>query len=361
MKERGNAVLKRLDRAAGIPLVRLLGLLRRRRAVPAEIRSVGLLKEVAVGDTVILSGVVQDIRRCLPSARLVMFAGATNTAVARLLPWLDEVIPLPITSPLACVRELRRHPVDVLMDCAGWSRISALYSALANASYRVGFRTAGQFRHYAYDDVADNLGTRHELENFRALAALIGVDGGALPYVPVPPDTTSPIEPPYAVFHPWPSGTMSHVKEWPERRWVALARLVLAAGMRVVLSGSRQDAPRSAHLARAIGASDDVIDAAGALPFPELPALLADAEVVVSVNTGIMHLAAAVGARTVGLNGPTAEHRWGPIGPRAVAVSVPPPEGGYLNLGFEYDGHPHDVMRRIEVERVWSAIEELRA
>ena len=77
-----------------------------------------------------------------------------------------------------------------------------------------------------------------------------------------------------------------------------------------------------------------------------------------SVNTGVMHLAAAVGAPTIALNGPTSATRWGPIGANVVCVDSELPGCGYLNLGFEYDGHRTDCMRGISVDRVATAVLE---
>jgi ADP-heptose:LPS heptosyltransferase len=71
-----------------------------------------------------------------------------------------------------------------------------------------------------------------------------------------------------------------------------------------------------------------------------------------------MHLAAAVGAPTIALNGPTSAARWGPIGPNVVCVDSELPGCGYLNLGFEYDGRRTDCMQGISVERVATAVRE---
>jgi heptosyltransferase-3 len=80
--------------------------------------------------------------------------------------------------------------------------------------------------------------------------------------------------------------------------------------------------------------------------------VLKSAELVVSVNTGIMHLAAIVGAPTIALNGPTATHRWGPVGPRVAVVEPQGGGGGFLHFGFEFAGNPADTMERIRVPEV---------
>ena len=82
---------------------------------------------------------------------------------------------------------------------------------------------------------------------------------------------------------------------------------------------------------------------------------------MVSVNTGIMHLAAATGAPTISLNGPTDPARWGPVGERAVSVDSCLEGCGYLYYGWEYKGRRTDCMDGIEFERVLSALDEALA
>jgi heptosyltransferase I len=73
---------------------------------------------------------------------------------------------------------------------------------------------------------------------------------------------------------------------------------------------------------------------------------------VVSVDTGIMHLAAALGVPVIGLHGPTSSKRWGPIGRNADAIDSPDPGAGYLYLGFEVPAVPPPCMEAISYETV---------
>jgi ADP-heptose:LPS heptosyltransferase len=87
--------------------------------------------------------------------------------------------------------------------------------------------------------------------------------------------------------------------------------------------------------------------------------VLAACEFVVSVNTGVMHLAALVGARTVSLEGPVPVRRWGPVGARVRSVESALPNCGYLHLGFEYAGQRSDCMDGVSVDAVHAAINDL--
>jgi ADP-heptose:LPS heptosyltransferase len=88
---------------------------------------------------------------------------------------------------------------------------------------------------------------------------------------------------------------------------------------------------------------------------------LAFAAGVVSVNTGVMHVAAALGTPTIALNGPTSGTRWGPRGPFTRCVASPMVPEGYLNLGFERDERYAHCMEAITVPMVLAAWDSLRA
>ena len=352
MIPRGNPLLKGADRWGGIPLV--LALRRwRRRPPPQRPGAVGLLKTNAIGDTVLVSGIVQDLRNALPRARLVLLVGPNNRDVARLIPGADDVVELPIHRPDRASRLLREQRLDALLDLGSWPRINAVLARLSGARYTAGFRTAGQHRHHVYDGVIDHSPTLHEIDNYRRLVGLLGVATGARPRLATN-GAGSHDEAPYAILHAWPGGTRRDLKQWPTPRWVELAGLLVRRGLRVELTGGPGDVEPARALARACG--DGATSLAGELSIAELANRLSRASLVVSVDTGVMHMASALDVPLVALHGPTAPSRWGPLSPRGVAVASPEPGSGYLNLGFDYPDDPPASMEAISVEAVVEAV-----
>lgn len=355
-KERGNHGLRWLDRYLGIPLLAVRGAFRRRRAFPDRVRRIGILKLTAIGDTVLLAGVVRDVAAAFPDAELVMFTGPINAAAARLLEGPRELVTVRTTSPPALARELRRHRLDLLVDFGPWSRLEAAATAHSGASFTVGFRTPGQFRHWCQDLSVDHSSEVHEIENYRRLVGAFGVVTASAPRLR-PPGLLSPERlprRPFIVFHPWPSGFRSELKEWPSDRWIDIAQKLARPGLSIVLTGGPADVARSHELAKRI--PGPVVDTAGKVSIAEVLDLVSASECVISVNTGVMHLAALGGVPTVGLNGPSSDLRWGPIGERAVGVNSSFDDCGYLNLGGEYRGQRTDCMLGISVESVVAAV-----
>jgi len=125
---------------------------------------------------------------------------------------------------------------------------------------------------------------------------------------------------PYVVLHPT-RAIASAAGRWPTTRLAELARAIAAGyGVRVVVSGSGEDRAIAERVASAGGA----LSLGGRTTIAEFGALAEGARAVVAMDSGPMHLAAAVGAPTVGIFALQSDEpqRWAPLGPR-VAVLGP--------------------------------------
>jgi heptosyltransferase I len=311
------------------------------------------MKTVGIGDMVLATAIVRDIKVRYPDAALVLLTGPDNAGVARLLDDV-EVVALPTAKPWASLPIIRGQRLDALLDLGQWTRLEAVYAALSGATWTAGFETGIYRRHYAYDATVQHSAHLPELENFQRLAALMEVAPSARPHLS--PSGSPPPElqdMPYVVFHLWPGGFRGELRQWPDDCWRQLMRRFMQEGCRIVLTGGPGDRRRmDAFLADYEEDMTYVVPAAGRYEMAELIDVLAGARCVVSVNTGLMHLAAASGAPTIALNGPTSSRRWGPVGENVVSVDSALPGCGYLNLGFEYDGQRTDCMSGIAVDRV---------
>lgn len=371
--ERGNKVLRLLDRGLGIPLVLGAGLLRRRRTPPRALARVGVLCLGCIGDLVLLSGPLADLAAAHPACHITLFVSQANAGLARLLPLAAgtcfETVVLPLKNPLRAAALIRaRSAFDAWIDSGQWPRIGAVLTLTACAGYSVGFSSPGQHRHHVYDAVVPHLATRHELENFRALFARLGVDGHRLPALTLAPDFSAkpvaakPIAArPFAVLHMFPGGVRAQLKQWPRERWASLARGLACRGLDVFFSGAPADRAQSEALAAEI--DDEHMRSLAGASLEATARALKDAAVVVSVNTGIMHMAAALNVPLVALNGPTSVDRWGPVAPPGCAVALTPARScaPCLHLGFEYACARGGCMAEITVEAVLGAVDALLA
>ncbi len=361
--QRGKSIYRILDFYLGIPLLNMLACSRRRRECPAHPGRIGLLLNPALGDTLLASAVTQEIRTLFHDAELILFATDTSAAAAELLPAIDRIELLPITHPFAAIRVLRRCALDWMLDFTSWQRITAVYTFLSGARFTIGFKRKGQHRQRGYDRIVTHRDDCHELENLRNLMRSLGE---IKKYPPRLKGLSGPIPEivlhggAVIVLHAWASGTRNWLREWPNASWVGLAMRLMASESTFVITGSTKDELRCKELCQMIlahGASAEIM--IGRDGISEIARVLSHAELLVSVNTGIMHLGAILGVPTVSINGPTAVHRWGPIGPRVANVCSPDGSGGFLDLGYEYGGHSKAKMEKISVDDVMQKVQQL--
>jgi ADP-heptose:LPS heptosyltransferase len=370
--QRGSSRNRLLDVWIGIPLLNLVAAFHRRRIAPANPQRIGVMCSPALGDTLLFSAALQDLRAAFPAAHITHLCFAENLAAAEIIPGADELVLLNLTSPLASLRILRAQRLDVLLDFTSWQRLTACFTLFAAARYTVGFRTAEQRRSRGYDRAVEHRADRHEVENFRALLRESGLqvaNGASIatghdPAITVAAAGTAPFatETDIIALHLWASGQRSWLREWPHDRWLELARRLAERNTLFLVTGAPSDLPRIAPFVAQLRAAglraEPFVSPDG---FRTLAQVLRRARLVVSVNTGVMHLAAIAGAPVIAINGPNRNGRWGPVGPLAVGVEAPGEGCGYLHLGFNYDGNPTDCMERISVDQVFAAAQPLLA
>lgn len=154
---------------------------------------------------------------------------------------------------------------------------------------------------------------RHAAEVFlEPLQHLAIFDAPAVPQLSVPPAAVEALPGgPWVALHP---GSGSENKNWPEARWAELlARLLAQTRWNVLLVGGEAEGGRLERLAAATGAEGRFRLARGR-PLDELAGLLARCAAFAGHDSGITHLAAALGRPCVVLWGPTLRPVWQPLG-----------------------------------------------
>lgn len=269
-----------------------------------------LIKTSSMGDVVHNLPVASDIRARHPEARIDWVVEEGFADIPRLHPAVARVIPVAVRRwrrallSAATWREwrafrdaVRAEPYDLVLDTQGLVK-SALLARQAPGR-RAGYAAeaareplAARFYHDRYV-IPKNL---HAVERNRWLAA------AALGYAPdLPLDYGIAAEP---LAAPWLPGQPYCVlltassradKLWPEADWLQLAAALNAQGLACVLpGGSAGERARAASLAA--GMAQAV--AAPPMGIAELAQLMAGARLVVGVDTGLSHLAAALGRLT---------------------------------------------------------------
>ena len=358
--------MKRLDKWIGCPLLFVLGLFHRKRKMidlgGIKTPKIVFIKTAAIGDTVILSAMADEIKRQYPKSHITVICSNNNVSMVKLIRNVDDVSVFVMKRPLQSFTELKRlGHFNLLLDFGPWPRINGMISWNICADYKVGFKRARMHRHYIYDQWVEHLDSVHELDNYRNVLRGAGIEpAGLLPYFESGKHDIAE-EAPYVVFHQYPGGSMENQRKWAEHCWLELGqRLYRMYHVRILLSGANADAEnaeRTTNLLRKSGIPAKNI--AGKYALGDMIAVLAKAKLVVSVNTGIMHLAAAVRVPLVALHGATSEVRWGPVGDTSIVVKSGEACQPCISLGFESNCKNPVCMKNITVNMVMEKVQML--
>lgn len=210
----------------------------------------------------------------------------------------------------AFLKDLRADSYDFVFDMQGLLK-SALTARCARAKTRIGPSFHREGSHVFYDDVAGRRDkNRHAVEENLDLLDHLGIPRG---------DVTFPVN--FAVPSGLPAGTRIGLlpcsrwvtKNWPPEHFVEVAR-ALAVKSKVYLFGAAEDRETCRQIASAAGFG--VIDMCAKTTLPELGGWLGAMDLVITVDSGPMHMAAAAGTRVLAVFGATDHRRTGPYGSR---------------------------------------------
>jgi heptosyltransferase-2 len=269
---------------------------------------------------------------------------------------------------LAAVRELRRRAYreGVLLTPA----FSAAWLFRWGAVRRLrGTDTDGRGMLLSERIRPEALRPHHRVDQYRLLLGQDVGRGAAVHFIAAPTETIARWRTRVAGTAPLVGlvpGANAPARRWPLERFCAVARTLAESGAMVVVMGG----PAERSLTRAVSsAAPRALDVGGRTDLVDLAALLSLCEVVVTNDTGPMHLAGAVGTPTVTVWGPSDPREVGQRGALDVRVTGPelPCKPCHRNhcprrgRGTRLDRAHEECMRLIEVPSVVEAVESLLA
>ena len=280
-----------------------------------------------IGDCVISSGVIREIRRQVPGAEITVACGRPPAPFFRSAPGVERVIILDKKKAAGhwfdLWRQIRSTRWDMVVDIRG-SALAWLLNARTRRVYSRKWETGGP----KVEMVSRLMGADHTLNpelfiDFRARSEAAAV---------IDPQLSAGAGPgPILALAP-----IAHQpgKSWPADRWGELVEQLKAeprfAGWRFMLVGGPGDHPPAAPALAAAG--ERGIDFVGKGDILASAAAIDRADLFVGNDSGLMHVAAAVGRPTLGLFGPTEWWLYGPWGSRTRTVASNETRGDFAPI-----------------------------
>ena len=358
-----------------------IGLTRRvwRRRPGAPPRQVLCLRLERLGDLIMTLPALAELRSRTPAAAIDLVVGRWNEELARTIPGIRRV---DVVDANWLARDGGGQSLEaLLLQAVGWRQRgydlainfepdirSNLLVAASGAAWTAGFVTGGGGA--LLDTRLDYDTSRHTTVNATQLVqSLFPHDAAAAP-------TQSGLTLPEAAraeasrLFGSIKGTITvgihvgagrEIKQWPIDRFREVAKVLLQRGAALVFTGSAEDRA----MVDAVTAQlppHSVLDLAGRLDVGALAAVIARLDLLLTVDTGPMHLASAVGTPVVAIFGPSDPARYAPTGPRdhVVRVDLPcSPCNRIRQPPARCVGHTPDCLRAVTATDVLRAVDSV--
>lgn len=284
-----------------------------------------IVKTSSLGDLVHTFPAVSDAAKAIPDVRFDWVVEEAFTEVPAWHPSVDQIIPISLRrwrknivgswqggELRAFYAALRQTSYDLIIDAQGLFLKSGCVAWLAKGD------TVGYDWHSARDSWSSlcykrKIAVSPEMHAIQRIRRLFAEALGYQPSYSEPvyglqiQSSGAVIDKPYLVFlhgTTWPS------KHWPEAYWIELSKLVAQDGYHVVLPWGSPDEQKRAALISESG-SGEVLPR---LSVGELAFIMKNASGIVGIDSGLAHIAAAIGTPAVTLYGPTTVELTGAMG-----------------------------------------------
>ncbi|WP_051176453.1 glycosyltransferase family 9 protein [Luteimonas mephitis] len=311
-------------------------------------RTICLLRLSALGDATHVVPLVRTLHRAWPGVALTWVIGK---AEHKLLEGLDgvEFVVYDKKTGLAGMRALRRQfdgrRFDALLQMQVAARANLL-SAFVPATRRIGYdRARSKDLHglFVNERIPDRPGI-HVLDAIGSFCEPLGLKQDTISWdLPVPDEARE-----WARAQ-WPqdaaptlliSPCSSHaLRNWRADRYAAVADHAAARGWRIVLCGGRSQLERDTADAIITSMQAPPLDLVGKDTLKQLPALLERADLVMTPDSGPMHIANAMGTKVLGLHAASNPVRSGPYSDRRYCVDR------YDDAARKYLGKPASALK----------------
>lgn len=378
--KRSSGLVRFVDRYAGIPLLGVLRMVRplTRPLSRKDVRDdngalrVGIVKVSALGDTVLMEPAIASLLR--DGYCVTLYLGSSNYTFAEIIfarykhnrgnsggTLHTERLSKGLLMGLA----LGRHKEQMVFDFGQWTRIEGVVAMLIRSRRRYGFRTPRQYKHLAFDECLNHDPYKHEMDHYLDLIAMAGVAPlRRYPIIPMPAPLSLPpsVCSAYVVFSMFSGTYNGYMREWMPSRWVSLAMLLQKSELSVIVIGTVDDLSGRAYSEFCHRASElDLAfsDLVGKSTLSEMMDVLAGSSLVVSVDTGTAHIAAAMGKRVVAMHGASYIERWGAIGSDGTNIALiqaNTPCIGCSSIGSDYTCSDPVCMATISVDHVFDEV-----
>lgn len=332
-------LIRFLDRRLGLPIVKLLSYINKRSDINLNPRKIIILKFWGIGTIIQSSSLLKAIRKNWPGAEIIFITLNNNKELYNNSKLFNKIIYLNVknvftvvTGTIRVIKFLRNNNSDLIIDLEPLSNYTAIIAYLSKSKKKIGFKMAIGIRHKLYDEAVDYEDGEHINDKFLNFAKYlkIGYDNNLVEPVVSPIDKKNIINllnrkkiKDFVIFN-INSSDLIIERRYPRERFAKLADYVIDKYKRdIIFTGVSNQSEYVKSCIEMIKNKDKTHNFCGK-SLPELIYLISLCKLIVTNDSGPLHIAVSTSTPSVSFFGPETPRLYGPRGKIHKVLYKPP-------------------------------------
>ena len=304
------------------------------------IKKILFTKYLGMGSIVQATPLIRSVKQNYPESKIIFITFYDNKDLIKSLGLIDEVLCVRtdnflvfLSDVLGSLYHLKKEKVDIVLNLEFFSKFGTIISFLSGAEITTGYYLREPWRTYLISHKVYYNHYKHISEVFMALGDTIGasskdlslerpmIQSGERSYI------LHLFEKHGIKNHHWKvvvninTSGLSLNRSWPLPNFTNLIeKVVKAYGAKIILIGGKRDIPRVGEVVDALSNNQNVINLAGKTSIEQLLALLEQVNLVITNDSGPLHLAIMMGTSTISFFGPESPIQYGPRGDKHTII-----------------------------------------
>lgn len=345
--------LKTIDNLLGSQLTKICShsSLEKSSQIHKPPKNILIIRPGGIGDAILLLPALSLFKKHFPSCKIFILAEKRNVGIFESIPYIKEIF---LYHKIKDLYKTLKYPYDIVIDTEQWHYLSAILAFFTKAPIKIGFATnkrAKLFNYtipYSHDD--------YEIFSFlRLLEPIMGKINWDVTkaFFPLPSKFRFKLDNKKSWIAIFPGASISE-RKWPKERFREIALWLHKNGIKIVIVGGKQDIKTADYIIDGISGH---LNMAGKTSLKETAQILSQVKLLLTTDSGIMHLSIAVGTPVVALFGPGIEKKWAPRDGKSIVINKHLPCSPCTKFGYT-PPCPYNArcMREINVDEVKGAI-----
>ncbi len=324
-----------------------------------------VIRPGGIGDAVLLFPALKELRKSYPESLIDILAEKRNSGIFFLSPCINSVI-LYDDKPPSGLFSAIRGKYDIVIDTEQWHRLTAAVSYMTGAPVRAGFQTNERSKLYNHPVTYSH--SDYEARSFLNLVSAVTGEQYEFkpdePFIKADESNSGEIDSALADFQKDKkalvgifAGATVNERRWGAKNFGEMSRNLAGEDFGIVLLGGGNDLESSSEI-KNISGEKNVTDYTGKTTLAETAYIISKLDLLISGDSGLMHIAYGVGTPTVALFGAGIGGKWAPQGKNHIAINKRFSCSPCTKFGYT-PACPYEVkcLRDITVEEVLLAVQ----